>query len=95
MVERVQRQLILSLVAGLFVIVTGAVMVLARGGFHGARMSLAFGLSLMALMIEGQMLAPTVRALPSDTSAPRRLYALTGLLHLLRTAVFGLMVFRL
>ena len=88
-----------SLIAGLLAIVSGLVMVLLRGGFvaFGPRMHLAFGLGMVALLAEAQALTPILRSLASSTEPQRwvaRFAAVTGILHLLRSLVFVLMVWR-
>jgi hypothetical protein len=97
LVERVKRQLIVSLLAGLTAVITGAAIVFLRGGFAAVprRIAIAFGLSMVGLMLEGQILAPTVRVLDTDATAPARFRVVIGILHLVRTVVFGLMIVRL
>jgi hypothetical protein len=99
LIERLKRVLMVSLLAGLVAVVSGLVVVLQRGGFRafGPRMHLAFGLGMAALIIEAQLLTPILRSLAAATEPARwvkRFAAVTGVLHLLRAAVFVLMVFR-
>lgn len=93
-VERAKRQLVISLVAGLVAVVSGTFLIFMRGGFAAVPRPyhLAFGLSLIALMAEVQLLVPTLRVLESDATAPKRFVVITALLHFIRTAVFILMV---
>jgi hypothetical protein len=99
LIERVKRVLMMSLIAGLLAIVSGLVIVLQRGGFRafGPRMHLAFGIGIVALIVEVQVLTPILRSLATSTEPERwagRFAVVTGVLHLLRVVVFGLMVFR-
>lgn len=99
MLGRVKRALIVSLLGGLAAIVTGLVLVLMRGGFRafGPRMHLAFGLGMVALIAEAQVLTPILHSI-GKSKEPRpwvgRFAAVTGVLHLLRSVVFVLMVYR-
>lgn len=95
-VRRLRRQLILSLLSGLIAVSTGAATIFLHGGFaaHSRRFHLAFGLSLMALLAEVQVLAPTLRVLETDATAPKRFAVATYVVHALRTVVFALMVVR-
>jgi len=97
LVERVKRVLVVSMLAGLIAIVSGLVVVLLRGGFRafGPRMHLGFGIGMVALLIEAQVLIPILRALATAAEPERwvgRFAAVTGALHLLRSVVFVLMV---
>lgn len=98
-VRRLTRQLIVSLLAGLVAVTTGALAILTHGGFttFPRRFAVAFGLSLMALLAEVQVLAPAVRQLErdeKDASAKKRFVVTVRMIHVIRTVVFVLMVIR-
>jgi hypothetical protein len=94
--RRLKRQLIVSLLAGLVAVTTGAIVIFTRGGFTAfpRRFAVAFGLSLMALLAEVQVLAPALRSLGKDVSAQKRFVVTVRMIHAIRTAVFVLMVTR-
>lgn len=92
-VRRLRQQLIVSLLAGLLSVTTGAAIVLMHGGFtaYPRRFAVAFGLSLMALLAEVQVLAPAVRAMARDAAAARRFAVTVRMIQGVRLLVFLLM----
>ncbi|MBI2391390.1 MAG: hypothetical protein HYV09_17500 [Deltaproteobacteria bacterium] len=105
MLDRVRRSLVLSSVAGLFVIASGLGLVFAAGGFKAVpvRIHIGFALSLVALSIEAGVLNGAFRSMGDALAegradeargGARRFAAFNGVLHLLRTVTFVLMVWR-
>ena len=92
-VRRLRSQLIVSLLAGLVAVTTGAAMILMRGGFTAfpKRFAVAFGLSLMALLAEVQVLAPALRAIERDPAAAKRFGVTVRMIQVVRVVVFVLM----
>ena len=105
MVDRVRRTLVLSSATGFVALATGLGLIFVLGGFKHipVRIHAGFGLSLIALALEISVLGSAFRRVadgvahdkPEDArGGARQMAALTGVLHLVRTVVFALMVLR-
>jgi len=105
MVERARRVLSLSSAAGVATLATGVALIFVLGGFKvvPVRVHAGLGLALVALAIEatalGKALGAVAAAVARDDAdgaraGARRIAALTGVLHLLRSAIFVVMVLR-
>lgn len=105
MVPRVRLSLQLSSGAGLLALASGLGLLLVLGGFRmvPVRFHVGFGLALAALAVETSLLGAAfgrvARAVSADKAdearaGARQVAMVTGVLHLLRTTIFALMVLR-
>lgn len=105
MLDRVKRTLALSSGAGTLALATGLGLIFVLGGFKHVpvRIHAGFGLSLVALALEASLLGSAFRRvaegvtedkLDDARAGAKQMAAFTGVLHLLRTAVFVVMVLR-